>query len=155
MTLPLAQALAMHPVTAKPGAAADKSGESSWKYTVDAVDLSKFTVDVRDEAIAPALTLNLVDVRASVKGISENLKAALPVKVGLRVSQGGSLEAEGRMVPATPSAALNVKLADLNLTPVQPYLSKDTNLVLSSTPFDEGCLDLRQIGSLRGRIFGR
>ncbi|MBK6741801.1 MAG: DUF748 domain-containing protein [Hydrogenophilales bacterium] len=132
-SLPLAQALAMHPVTAKPGAAAaDKSGESSWKYKVDAVDLSKFTVDVRDEAVAPALTLNLVDVRASVKGISENLKAALPVKVGLRVSQGGSLEAEGRMVPATPSAALNVKLADLNLTPVQPYLSKDTNLVLSS-----------------------
>jgi hypothetical protein len=139
-SLALLQAFAMPPSAvqaATPAAAAkskapDQNASPAWKFKVDAVDLSKFAVDVRDEAISPAMQLNLVDVHASVKGVSENLKAALPVKLGLRVSQGGTLEADGKVVPATPSAHLKLQLANLNLTPVQPYLSQDTHLVLSS-----------------------
>jgi uncharacterized protein involved in outer membrane biogenesis len=146
-SLPLMQAFAMPPAAAKPVAAkpiapGPTAPGPAWKFKVDSVDLSKFAVDVRDEAITPAMQLNLVELRASVKGVSENLKTALPVKFGLSVSQGGTLDVEGKIVPATPSANLKVQLANLNLTPVQPYLSQDTNLVLSSARLSSrGALD--------------
>jgi hypothetical protein len=136
-SLPLLKALAMHPASAgaaakAPDKAPGKSDAPAWGWRVDNLELSRFALDLRDATVDPAMDLNIVDARASLQGLNDNLKTALPFKMGLRVSQGGSLEAAGKVVPAAPSASLKVKLADLNLTPVQPFLSKDTNLVLSS-----------------------
>lgn len=165
-SLPLVQAFALPPsavippapdTAAKPVAsglnASGKTAGPAWTFKVDAVDLNRFAVDVRDDAISPAMQLNLVDVRVSVKGVSDNLKAALPVTLGLRVSQGGTLAVDGKVVPATPSANLKLQLANLNLTPVQPYLSKDTNLVLSSGRLSSrGTLDYAAKVAYTGQI---
>lgn len=136
-SLPLFKAFAMHPAPASTAAKAPnnvpgKTDAPAWGWRVDSLELSRFAIDLRDASVDPAMDLNIVDARASLQGLSDDLKAALPFRMGLRVSQGGSLEAAGKVVPAAPSASLKVKLADLNLTPVQPFLSKDTNLVLSS-----------------------
>lgn len=137
-SLPLLRALATRPApkSAIPASATGKTEAApGWTYRVEAVELARFAVDVRDEAIEPAMLLGLVDMHASVRGLSQDLKAAWPVRLGMRVQQGGRLEAEGKVVPGRPAADLRLKLVDLNLTPVQPYLHKDTNLVLSSGRF--------------------
>ena len=114
---------------AKPVPAADAM---PWHWQVGEVGLSGFQIAARDETVQPAGGLTLERIEAGVKGLSDNLKAALPVKLGFRVKEGGSFQAEGKVVPAAPSADIRLKLADLALKPVQPWLSQAANLTLAS-----------------------
>jgi len=106
--------------------------EPAWRYQVSRVDLAGFQLGVRDESVQPNAALTLERIQASVSGISENLKTALPIHLDFRVKQGGSFEVNGKVVPATPSADVKIKLSKLALQPVQPYLSQAANLVLAS-----------------------
>jgi hypothetical protein len=106
--------------------------EPAWRYQVGRVDLAGFQLGVRDESVQPSAELTLERIQASVSGISENLKTALPIHLDFRIKQGGSFEVNGKVVPATPSADVKIKLSKLALQPVQPYLSQAANLVLAS-----------------------
>jgi hypothetical protein len=103
-----------------------------WRYQIQQIDLAGFQIGVRDESVQPAAALTLDKIEASVSGVSENLKAALPVKLGFQVKQGGNFQADGKVTPATPAADIKFKLGNLALAPVQPYLAQAANLVFAS-----------------------
>ena len=103
-----------------------------WRYQVNRIDLAGFQVGARDESVQPAAALTLEKIDASVTGVSENLKTPLPVRLGFQVKQGGSFQADGKVVPAAPSADVKLQLNNLSLQPAQPYLSQAANLVLAS-----------------------
>ncbi len=48
-------------------------------------------------------------------------------RTSFKIQGGGNFEAEGKIVPAAPTADIRIKLAALNLTPAQPYLSAVAN----------------------------
>jgi uncharacterized protein involved in outer membrane biogenesis len=104
----------------------------AWKYNLGEFALADFAVNVRDEGISPAVQMNLQRIAVSVKDISENMKAALPVKLALQVKQGGAFQADGKVIPAKASADLRLQLKSLALSPAQPYLSQAANLTLVS-----------------------
>jgi len=104
----------------------------TWKYNLGEFALADFAVNVRDEGISPAVQMNLQRIAVSVKDISENMKAALPVKLALQVKQGGAFQADGKVTPAKTSADLRLQLKSLALSPAQPYLSQAANLTLVS-----------------------
>ncbi|OYY95906.1 MAG: hypothetical protein B7Y41_01075 [Hydrogenophilales bacterium 28-61-23] len=106
--------------------------EPGWRYNVNRIDLAGFQIGVRDESVQPAAGLTLEKVEASASGVSENLKTPLPVHLGFQVKQGGSFQAEGKVVPAAPSAEVKLKLNKLSLLPAQPYLGQAANLVMAS-----------------------
>ncbi len=132
--IPQLDSMARHPGNPQSAARpAPPGGQGSgWKYAVDQVDLTGFSVALRDETVAPVVALDLEGIRASVQGISEKLHQPLPVSLALVVKQGGGLEMRGRVVPAKGSADLKIALAGLALAPVQPYLAQQANLVLAS-----------------------
>jgi hypothetical protein len=106
--------------------------DTGWRYQVDKIDLAGFQIGLRDESVQPAGVLTLDKIEASVSGVSENLKTALPVRLGFQIAQGGSFQADARVVPATPSAEVKFKLGNLALAPAQPYLAQAANLLLAS-----------------------
>lgn len=103
-----------------------------WAFGLGRAELNAFQVGLRDAGVDPpvALTLQSIDVRAD--NLSQDLKAAIPLKLSLQVKEGGALQVEGRVVPAAPSADLRLRLSDLTLTPAQPYLGHVANLTLVS-----------------------
>jgi hypothetical protein len=113
-------------------AAAAADGQGDWQYRVGQVDLAGFRLALRDEAVQPAAALTLDRIEASVSGVSDDLKAALPVRLGFHVEQGGRFQAEGKVIPATPAADVGFNLAGLALMPAQPYLTQAANLTLAS-----------------------
>jgi hypothetical protein len=129
---------ALKPVEGKPAPAAapakkaEAAAADSWRWKVGQVGLSGFQVAARDETVQPAGGLTLDKIEASVSGLTDNLKAPLPVKLGFQVKEGGSFQAEGRVVPAAPSADIRLKLANLALAPAQPWLTQAANLTLAS-----------------------
>ncbi|HNH89609.1 MAG TPA: DUF748 domain-containing protein [Thiobacillaceae bacterium] len=117
---------------AAPAKKAEPAAADTWHWKVGQVDLSGFQVAARDETVQPAGGLTLDKIEATASGLSDNLKAPLPVKLGFQVKEGGSFQAEGKVVPAAPSADIRLKLANLALAPAQPWLTQAANLTLAS-----------------------
>lgn len=127
---------------------AQQGGSAPWHVGIDAVELAGYGLTLRDQGMRPALALDLQDIRASVRNLSEDLNTALPVSLGFKLAAGGSFEAEGTVVPATPAADLKLNLARLSLKPAQPYVAQAANLVLTSGSVS-GTGRLRYDGSVR------
>lgn len=132
----IALAEAFQPASGKPAPPEAKKPETckdaGWNWKVGQVDLSGFQVVARDETVQPAGGLTLDKIAASVTGVSDDMKAPLPVKLAFQVKEGGSFQADGKVVPAAPSADIRLKLAGLALAPAQPWLSQAANLTLAS-----------------------
>ena len=79
------------------------SADPAWKWRLALADLNGFQVALRDEKVNPAAGVTLEEVGISVAGLSQNLDAAVPVRLGLRVREGGVLKAQGLLVPAKGS----------------------------------------------------
>lgn len=108
-----------------------KAAAPAWKYRLDKLELAGFEITARDQGVSPAASLTLQQIQAGVSGASQDLKAALPVRLGFRVKEGGRFEAEGKVVPGRQSAEVKLHLADLALSPAEPYLRKFTNLAFA------------------------
>ncbi|MDD5390664.1 MAG: DUF748 domain-containing protein [Gallionellaceae bacterium] len=125
---------AFKPASGKPVAAPAQSEqkEPAWRYRVDQFGLAGFQVAVRDETVRPAGGLTLQGIEATARGLSENLKTPLPVKLAFRVKEGGRFQASGKVIPASLRADIRLKLDALALAPAQPWLSQAANLQLAS-----------------------
>lgn len=121
--------------TAKTDPAEPAPAAAPWKYRLDKLSIAGLGLAVRDEGVQPAVELALEDIALQVEGLSEDLKAPLPVRLSFAVKSGGRFEGEGRVVPAAASADLKLKLTDLALLPAQPYLSAKTTLVIADGKF--------------------
>ncbi len=132
--LPVAEAKPA-PVAVSPQAASPQQTQAAstgWHYRVDHVALSGLRADFRDQTISPVAQLGLQDIAVSIDGVSDKLDAPWPVRASFNASTGGRFEAEGTVVAATPSVDMQIKLADLSLKAVQPYLGAATTLTLGS-----------------------
>jgi hypothetical protein len=111
--------------------AKDEAAAAPWRFRLDQVNVSGLDVFMRDEGFTPALEIGYEKIALNVKGVSENLGAALPVRLSLNVASGGRLEAEGNYTPAGPVVDLKLKLADLALKLVEPLLAGRTTLQIT------------------------
>ena len=103
---------------------------TGWHYRVDHVALSGLRADFHDQTIAPAAQLGLQDIAINIDGISEKRDTPWPLHASFNASNGGRFEAEGTVVAATLLVDMQIKLVDLSLKAVQPYLGKATTLTL-------------------------
>lgn len=120
----LAPAAPAAPAKAEPAAV-------PWRYQIERIALAGFVASLRDESITPTLELGFDDITLSVKGLSEQRQKPLSLKAALRANGGGDLTVEGTLVPATAVAELQLKLADLDLKPAQPFLGRYAALELA------------------------
>jgi hypothetical protein len=113
--------------TASKAATAPPAGAEAaapWRYRVGQLALSGLGLVLRDEGVTPAAELALENIAATIDGISENMKAPLPLKASLAVKSGGRLEMAGKLTPADAAADLQLKLGNLALKVAQPYVAK-------------------------------
>ena len=116
----------------KQGTTSGQNAEAGWHYRVDHVTLNGLHADFRDQTVSPAAQLALQDIAVGIDNVSDKLDAPWPLHASFNASTGGRFEAEGKMVAAEPSVDMQIKLSDLSLKPVQPYLGAATTLTLAS-----------------------
>jgi hypothetical protein len=104
----------------------------AWQYRIDSVELRGWQVAARDETVSPPARMTLDGIEASLRGLSQDTRQALPLKLGFRVKEGGRFGLEGKMVPATGALDARVHLLDLQVKPTQPYLAKLTRVEVVS-----------------------
>lgn len=109
----------------------EKSNEPAvWRYRLKKLELAGFDAEFRDETVTPAAELAVKDMALGLEGISDDRAVAVPLKASFTVPGGGSFTADGRVNPAVPTADIRLVLTELDLKPVQPYLSKAARLKL-------------------------
>ncbi len=131
----LLDALPSKPSTKSTPSAASprKSTGADWHYRVDQLELKNYALSLHDKSVEAEFVLQ--DIALGLQGISEDWKAAVPLQASFKIKSGGSFTAKGQLVPALPSADIQLELAGLALTPAQPYLAVATNLKLTQGKF--------------------
>jgi uncharacterized protein involved in outer membrane biogenesis len=118
------------PADKKPQSApGDKA--SSWQYTVKDFELSGFHSALFDRGANDRQPLYQIQgLRVGITDIDGH--SPMGVKLGFDVAQGGKVMLQGRIDPAAPSVDATIKVADLPLSPLQPYLEPYITLALQS-----------------------
>lgn len=120
--------------TKKKQAAPDTKEEAAaapWRFRLDQVNVAGLNVLMRDESVKPALEIGYEKIALNVKGVSEDLGVALPVRLAFNVTGGGRFEGEGSYSPAGPVVDFRLKLVDLALKLVEPLLAAKTTLLIA------------------------
>jgi hypothetical protein len=104
----------------------------SWTVALDRFDFGGHRLMVTDQSVTPALQLELHDIKASARDLRTDGKKLFPFDAGFRVKQGGRFTAKGRVTPDGRTAEATLTLAQLALTPVQPYVAQTAAVELRS-----------------------
>ncbi len=125
------KALADTPQQPAAQARSDEAQAAPWRFKLGKFSIANLNSYNRDEGVTPPAELDLEKISVEVRDITENPTAPLPVKLAFDVGSGGRFEAEGKYTLAGPVADFKIRLADLSLQPIQPYLAEKTTLVLA------------------------
>ncbi|MCC6610210.1 MAG: DUF748 domain-containing protein [Burkholderiales bacterium] len=112
--------------------AATKAEGAPWRFRLDALDLREFRISLADRSVEPAIGYDLTDVSATLKNLSSDPRAPVAFDVALAVAQGGRFSGAGSFTADGSSAEARVKLAALNLAPLQPAVARVAALELKS-----------------------
>jgi hypothetical protein len=77
--------------------------------------------------------LSLEDVSAAVSNVDG--RSPMKFNLGIRVREGGRIEAAGTVDPSAPSVDSEIRVTELGLTPFQPFVGKAAEVILKSGTF--------------------
>jgi hypothetical protein len=118
------------PTVTGSSAAAGGAPTSPWQYDVHQFVLRDASLSVEDRSVHPAVKVLLAPFGLQVSGISQDFSKPLTVALDTHINEGGSLTVSGEVVPQPATANLSLKLADLDLAPIQPYIGQHTAMTL-------------------------
>lgn len=104
--------------------------DAPWAVRIDEVALDAATVRIQDLGTTPAASLVLAPITVKAQGYSTAPNAAVKLQAELRINDQGVLKSEGTVQLEPLDARLAIDLADLDLTPFQPYVAQTTDMVL-------------------------
>lgn len=142
---------------APPTGEAEKKGDQKSDDTppahflVKTVTVSGVEVAVADLALKPAAPkFNLHDIALTLSNVDG--KSPMDFELALKVEAGGWIKSVGTISPVGPALAAKLQVQDLNLVPVQPYLSPRAAVTLKSGTISSagslrfGCQDSKTEG---------
>ena len=122
---------------AAPGNTAGVSGTTGtaasttpWTFDLREFALNEASVSAEDRGTKPAAKVLLAPLSVKVAGVSLDLAKPVTVTVDTRINETGSLNVSGDVTPQPLSANLALKLADIELKAVQPYIAQHTSMTL-------------------------
>ena len=124
-TAPVAPSL-----TASPGAVAAVG--APWSVDLRQFELHDARIEAEDRSVHPAVKVLLAPFSLQVNGISGDLTKPVTVALDTHINESGSLNVRGAVTPRPVMADVDVKLSDIDLTTIQPYLSQQTAMTLLS-----------------------
>ncbi len=112
--------------TSAPAAAA----AAPWTFELRQFDLEDASISAEDRSTSPAAKVVLAPLSLKVEGASLDLAKPVTVMLDTRINETGSLNVSGEVTPQPLSANVALKLADIELKAIQPYLGKFTSMTL-------------------------
>src|SRR5882757_2112781 len=112
---------------APPGAAAP-----TWVVSVPDIALDNLKIAAEDRQITPAVPVVLDDLSIHVTGFTTAHTTPVAVVMSTKINRSGKLEAKADLTPDLTGLKAEASLANLDLTVLQPYISRQTSMTLRS-----------------------
>jgi hypothetical protein len=128
-TAPPASSPPTPPSLTSPAGASAATG-SEWQYELREFALRDASISAEDRRTRPAAKVLLAPLSIKADGVSLNLAKPLTVSLDTTVNGAGSLKVTGEVTPQPVAANLSLKLADIELAAIQPYLAQYTSMTL-------------------------
>jgi uncharacterized protein involved in outer membrane biogenesis len=93
-----------------------------WTGTIARTELTGFSADVIDQGTA--IKVHVSDLGARLDGMGTDLKQPVKFTAGLNLREGGTLSAQGSVVPVSGALQADVQVKQLALAPLQPLLAQ-------------------------------
>ncbi len=103
-----------------------------WRVELKQFDVRDASISAEDRSVQPPAKVVLAPLSLGIGGASLDLGKPVDVKLDTRINGGGSLAISGEVTPQPAAMSLNLKLADIDLTPAQPYIAQRTSMTLRS-----------------------
>jgi hypothetical protein len=101
-----------------------------WQFDLRQFDLRDADISVEDRSTRPAVKVSLAPLSLQVNGASQDSAKPVTVTLDTHINGKGSLTASGEVTPQPVAANLSVKLADIDLAAIQPYIAQHTSMTL-------------------------
>lgn len=114
--------------------AADEGEPASppWSLMVKSLKLLAFDVGIEDKTLPAPMRIGLQGIDLQLEDVSNDDTVPIRFEVGTDVAEGGRLTAKGELLVAAGSVTADLELAELALTPFQPYIERVLRARLSS-----------------------
>jgi Domain of Unknown Function (DUF748) len=118
--------------TATPAVSAAAAAGPAWQFTLREFALQDASISAEDRSVRPATKLLLAPLSVKLEGASLDLSKAVSLNLDTKVNDKGSLHVTGEITPQPIDAKLAIKLSNIDLAAVQPYIAQQTSLTLLS-----------------------
>lgn len=122
------------PPPAPPSVAATSRDETAagpeWQYDLREFALRDASISAEDRRTRPAAKVLLEPFSIKADGASLNLAKPITVSLDTKINGTGSLNLTGDVTPQPVAANLSLKLADIELAAIQPYIAQYTSMTL-------------------------
>jgi hypothetical protein len=103
-----------------------------WHYEVPDIRISGLLLNAEDQGLDPHPRLQLGDITLGLQGYSSDDTRPVDLTLALQVNHSGHLQAAGQVLPRDLSGKGTLALTGIDLTALQPYLQRDTDMTLLS-----------------------
>jgi hypothetical protein len=116
-----------------------------WTATLHDLNVSNCAVQLEDEAQARPARLRLDEITLNAKELSNTHGTNMTAALSLRWETNGTIHTEVGASLTPPSAEVTLKLKDLDLRPLDPYLQPHVNLLVTQSKLGlDGTIKLRR-----------
>jgi hypothetical protein len=120
------------PAPSPPSSPAPAAPGPAWHFALRESGLEQLAVSFEDRGLASRPRLDVAALAVKTGALSSDLAQPVEATVDLTLASGGTLAATATVTPQTAVARGTLRLADVDLRPVQPWLARATQLTLQS-----------------------
>jgi hypothetical protein len=113
-------------------AATETAGAPAWVVSVPDISIDGVKIAAEDRQITPAVPVQLDDLSVHVTGFTTSHSTPVAVVMFTEINHGGKLDARADLTPDLTGLKGEANLANLDLTVLQPYISRQTAMTLRS-----------------------
>jgi hypothetical protein len=114
------------------GTAPQPEGAPAWVVSVPDIAIDGVKIAAEDRQITPAMPVQLDELSVHVTGFTTSHSTPVAVAMSTKINHGGKLEAKADLTPDLTGLKGHADLANLDLTVLQPYISRQTAMTLRS-----------------------
>ena len=104
----------------------------AWTWQVPEIAVSDLKLAIEDRSVKPAAQIVVHDLTLSLQNLTQDDSKPLAVDLSLRVGEMGRIASRGDLSLHDLAYKGRLEISDLDLTPVQPYLQRETDMTLLS-----------------------
>ena len=141
------------PVSGAKNTPSDQLQAAPFVVNLNRIKIADGTVDVEDRVPATPAKFRLDEITLNAANLSTAPGHKGQVDLSMRWEQGGLIKADGSVTIAPPGLDLKVKVAQMDIRPLQPYLSEQADLIVTQGSFNtSGRMEFSQEGAAAPKI---